>query len=130
MPVKPVEIRSLFTYLFLIVTPVKSLVRLPRPAAAAAYIHCQELLDSLVWTFENQVSEGAMRNNGRLDKDEVAKLETKVLEKLEHDQGQLRRMLLAKWLLNEGRQKLSTMDAESEENGSIFYQFYAEKNDI
>ena len=71
-----------------------------------------------------------MRNNGRLDKDEVAKLETKVLEKLEHDQGQLRRMLLAKWLLNEGRQKLSTMDAESEENGSIFYQFYAEKNDI
>ena len=130
LPVKPVEIRSLFTYLFLIVTPVKSLVRLPRPAAAAAYIHCQELLDSLVWTFENQVSEGAMRNNGRLDKDEVAKLETKVLEKLEHDQGQLRRMLLAKWLLNEGRQKLSTMDAESEENGSIFYQFYAEKNDI
>jgi len=26
---------------------LKSLVRLPRPAAAAAYIHCQELLDSL-----------------------------------------------------------------------------------
>ena len=69
---------------------LKSLVRLPRPAAAAAYIHCQELLDSLVWTFENQVSEGAMRNNGRLDKDEVAKLENKVLERLEHDQGQLR----------------------------------------
>ena len=56
---------------------LKSLVRLPRPAAAAAYIHCQELLDSLVWTFENQVSEGAMRNNGRLNKDEVAKLESK-----------------------------------------------------
>ena len=47
------------------------------PAAAAAYIHCQELLDSLVWTFENQVSEGAMRNNGRLNKEEVAKLESK-----------------------------------------------------
>ena len=49
---------------------LKSLIKLPRPAAAAAYIHCQELLDSIVWTFENQVSEGAMRNNGRLDKDE------------------------------------------------------------
>lgn len=93
---------------------LKSLVRLPRPAAAAAYIHCQELLDSLVWTFENQVSEGAMRNNGRLDKDEVAKLESKVLDRYEYDHVQLRRMLLAKWLLNEGRQKLPTTTTENE----------------
>ena len=31
-----------------------------------------------------------------------------VLERLDYDGGQLRRMLLAKWLLNEGRQKLPT----------------------
>jgi len=55
-----------------------------------------------------------MRNNGRLDKEEVAKLETKVLDRLEHDQVQLRQMLLAKWLLNEGRQKLPTITAENE----------------
>ena len=85
---------------------LKSLIKLPRPAAAAAYIHCQELLDSLVWTFENQVSEGAMRNNGRLDKDEVLKLEEKVLERLDFDVIELRKMMLAKWLLNEGRLKL------------------------
>ena len=32
----------------------------------------------------------------------------KVLERLDYDGVQLRRMLLAKWLLNEGRQKLPT----------------------
>ena len=47
-----------------------------------------------------------MRNNGRLDKDEVLKLEEKVLERLDFDVIELRKMMLAKWLLNEGRLKL------------------------
>ena len=100
---------------------LKSLVRLPRPAAASAYIHCQELLDSLVWTFENLISEGSMRNNGRLTPDEVTSVEEKVLEKFDVDKEELKRMLLAKWLLNEGRQRLPQVETLPTGNELTFY---------
>merc|ERR1712113_1123927 len=62
------------------------------------------------------MGEGAMRNNGRLDKDEVLKLEEKVLERLDVDVTELRKMMLAKWLLNEGRLKLPYTVSGIEEN--------------
>ncbi|CBY31528.1 unnamed protein product [Oikopleura dioica] len=105
---------------------LKSLVRLPRPAAASAYIHCQELLDSLVWTFENLISEGSMRNNGRLIPDEVTRIEEKVLEKFDVDKEELKRMLLAKWLLNEGRQRLPQVEAMPAGKELIFFNSYGE----
>ena len=51
-----------------------------------------------------------MRNNGRLIPDEVTRVEEKVLEKFYVDKEELKRMLLAKWLLNEGRQRLPQVE--------------------